>query len=114
MQLSRYSVCDCALLYPTSPNLRRLQNCMTWEHFGLILVVCCGWHTYNKGKTLRPPVSPLNISDSHWILCHTVSHSLYDALYDGLLFNDFLNHHQGQRNYINPLTDQEVVAETYL
>jgi len=26
-----------------------------------------------KERTIRPPVSPFNVSDSHWIPCHTVS-----------------------------------------
>jgi len=27
---------------------------------------------FRLGLTIGPPVSPLNVSDSQWILCHTI------------------------------------------
>jgi len=66
---------------------------------------------------MRPPVSPLNVSDSHWIFCHIISRCVLQnkanvkdtpympLLFDGLLFSDLLNHYQGRNNYTNSLTN---------
>ncbi|KAG4089202.1 hypothetical protein H8356DRAFT_1432111 [Neocallimastix lanati (nom. inval.)] len=63
------------------------------------------YKTYRIIK-MRTSISPLNVSDSYWILCHTVlAHSLYIALYDGLLFMDLLNNNRGRNNYTNSLTN---------
>ncbi|KAG4099763.1 hypothetical protein H8356DRAFT_1330442 [Neocallimastix lanati (nom. inval.)] len=52
-------------------------------------------------SSLGSPVSLLNESDSHWILCYSFSkstHILYAILFDKLLFKKY--------NYTDPFTDQ--------
>ncbi|KAG4103150.1 hypothetical protein H8356DRAFT_1420578 [Neocallimastix lanati (nom. inval.)] len=70
----------------------------------------------NNSKNIDLQFSPLNVSDSLWIFCYTVStHSLYASLYEdeGLLFSDLLNHHRGRNNCNNLLTDQSSYRNTY-
>ncbi|KAG4102011.1 hypothetical protein H8356DRAFT_1339221 [Neocallimastix lanati (nom. inval.)] len=65
-------------------------------------------------------VSPLKLSDSHWILCRTVltykdiiKDIPYIPLYMTGFFSDFLNHHLGRNNYTNILLQQANTSLIY-